>query len=324
MKTSGSTAGERVVLIANEKGQWDIPLDQLGFTSEQLAQVKKLATTTNGLVIVAGPRASGRTTTLYAIIRQHDAFTNSVQSLEVNPQADIEGVTLNRFENRADASFSKSLHSIFLKDPNIVLVSQVPDPQTAELITRQTTGSEPRRVYTSLPAMDTFGALDTWLSMNPNKSDAVNALEAIIAQRLVRVLCPTCKIPYQPDEATMKRLNLPVGRNLQSFKANTEPIVDRKGNKITCPDCAGIGFRGRTGLFEVLILTPEFKKAVIAGVNQNQLRSLARKNNLMLLAEHGIRKFATGVTTISEVTRAMNAEKPGPSAGKTGVMQPQK
>jgi type II secretory ATPase GspE/PulE/Tfp pilus assembly ATPase PilB-like protein len=158
--------------------------------------------------------------------------------------------------------------------------------------------------------------------MSPNKSEAAHAVSAVIAQRLVRILCPTCKIPYQPDEATMKRLNLPVGRNLQSFKANTEPIVDRRGNKIVCPDCAGIGFRGRTGIFEVLQITDDMKKALASGVSQNQIRAMARKNNLMLLVEHGIRKFATGVTAINEVTRVISGGEK--TAGKSGVMPSQK
>jgi type II secretory ATPase GspE/PulE/Tfp pilus assembly ATPase PilB-like protein len=324
VRTSGSTAGERVMLVANEKGQWDIPLEQLGFNAEQLNQAKKLTTSTKGLVIVAGPRGSGRTTTLYAMLKQHDAFTNSVQTLETNPQTEIEGATINRFENKPDASYSKSLQSIILKDPNVLLASQIPDAQTAELIARYAGGSEPHRVYTSLSAMDTLNALEVWLAMNPNRGEAVEALEAIIAQRLVRILCPTCKIPYQPDEATMKRLNLPVNRNLQSCKANIEPIVDRRGHKIICPDCGGIGFKGRTGIFEVLVLNEELKRAIASGTSMSQVKSLARRANLMLLVEHGIRKFATGVTAINEVTRVISAEKPGTAAGKTGVMPSQK
>lgn len=328
VKTSGSTAGERVMLLANEKGQWDIPVDSLGLSSDQLAQVKKITSNTEGLVIVTGPRASGRTTTLYSLLRSHDAFTNSVQTLEVNPQTEIEGATIGRYENRSDSSFSKQLQSIFLKDPNVVLVSQVPDRETADLIARYANGNdgnnERRRVYTTLPALDAFSALDTWMALNTSKSEAANALTAIIAQRLVRILCPTCKIPYQPDEATMKRLNLPVGRNLQSHKANTEPIIDKRGHKIICPDCNGIGFRGRTGLFEILVVTDDIKKAIAGGATGAQVKTLARKNNLLLLIEHGIRKFATGVTAINEVTRVMNVEKPPPSAGKTGIMQPPK
>jgi type II secretory ATPase GspE/PulE/Tfp pilus assembly ATPase PilB-like protein len=327
VRTSGSTVGERVVLAANEKGQWDMPLDQLGMTSEQLADIKKLAGDTKGLVLVCGPRGHGRTTTLYALLRQHDAFTNSVQTLEVNPQAEIEGVTINRFDPRAAAegSYSKMLQSLILKDSNILLVSQIPDAQTAALLTRyagtQEGTAEAHRIYSALPSLDAFSALELWQSLNQDKRESASVLRVIIAERLVRILCPTCKIPYQPDEATMKRLNLPVGRNLQSFKQNTEPMVDRKGNKITCPDCGGIGYRGRTGIFEVLVVTDEIKKALLSGANINQIKALARKNNLLFLIEHGIRKFATGVTAINEVTRVMNPERGGnPPAGRSGVM----
>lgn len=329
VRTSGSTAGERLVLSANERGQWDIPVDQLGMSSEQLADVKKLAADTHGLVIVAAPKGQGRTATVYALLRQHDAFTNSVQTLEVNPQTEIEGVTVNRFTGAAaggEGSYSKLLQSIMLKDPNVVMVSQVPDPQSADLIAKYAGGAmgEARRIYTSLTAPESFSALEMWLNMSPRKSDAANCLRAVISQRLVRILCPTCKIPYQPDEATMKRLNLPVGRNLQSFKANTEPIVDRKGHSIICPDCGGIGFKGRTGIFEVLVITDEMKKVLSGGGNMNQIKVLARKNNLLFLVEHGIRKFAAGVTAIHEVTRVMSPPGGGGPSGKTGGMQAQK
>ena len=128
-------AGERAVLTANEKGQWDLPLDQLGFTSEQLADAKKLVSVTQGLVLVSGPRGHGRSTTMYSMLKQHDAFTNSVETLEVNPQVEIEGVTVNRFGGTAgggggtvagatatggaegNGTYSKTLQSIMLKEP---------------------------------------------------------------------------------------------------------------------------------------------------------------------------------------------------------------
>ncbi len=239
VKTSGSTSGEKVLLVANEKGQWDIPVDQLGFTSEQLTQLKKLTTTTTGLVIVTGPRASGRTTTIYAMLRQHDAFTNSVQTLELNPQTEIEGATISKYENRPDASYSKTLQSIFLKDPNVMMVSQVPDPQTAELITKYTTGTEPHqpfiRRFLRMTRSRRARHVDVGQQQQERGGGAGGRGDDIIAQRLVRILCPTCKIPYQPDEATMKKLNLPVGRNLQSCPRRTRnQSWIARGNRIAC------------------------------------------------------------------------------------------
>ena len=237
---------------------------------------------------------------------------NSVASLETQPQAEIEGSTLTKYEGRGnEVSFAKSLQSIFLKDPNVVMVSQVPDTQTADVISKFAldTSGNTHRIYAGLGAGDAIGAMELWLSLNTDKDAAAEVLRMIIAQRLVRILCPTCKIPYQPDEGTLKKLNLPVGRNLQSFKANTAPIVDKKGNSIICPDCGGMGFRGRTGIFEVLVVTPEMKEAMKSNANQNQIKSLARKNNMILLVEHGIRKFASGITAINEVTRVLGADK---------------
>ncbi len=199
VRTSGSTAGERVLLSANEQGQWDLKADQLGFTSEQLADVKKISEDTKGLIIVAAPKGQGRTTTLYALLRQHDAFTNSVQTLEVHPQTDIEGVTITRFEAKpgGDATFGKLLQSVMLKDPNVLLVSQVPDNQTAELITKYAGdfAGDAHRVLTALPANDTFAALEMWLSLNANKSHAANALRMIVAERLVRICARPARFP---------------------------------------------------------------------------------------------------------------------------------
>jgi type II secretory ATPase GspE/PulE/Tfp pilus assembly ATPase PilB-like protein len=313
VRSSGTTAGERMTVGANEKGRWDLRLDGLGLASDQLKEVKEIVADTKGLVLVTSPKGQGRTSSMYALLRQHDAFMNSLALLETDPQAEVEGATATRFEGRGnDATYSKTLQSIFLKDPNIVLVSQVGDPQTADTITRflEEGSGHARRVYAGMNVADTLGALQLWMSLNSDKSAAIDVLRMIIAERLVRILCPTCKIPYQPDQSTLKRLNLPVGRNLQSFKANTAPIVDKKGNSIICPDCGGTGFHGRTGIFEVMMVNDELKKALAGNANENQIKTIARKNHMILLVEHGIRKFASGITAINEVTRVLGEKSP--------------
>ena len=322
-RSSGTTAGERMILVANEHDQWDMRLEQLGMTADQLNDVKKVTEDTQGVVLIASPRHAGRSTTLYALLRLHDAFTNSVQTIETNPQADLEGVTVNRFDTRnPDLSYAKVLSSVFRKDPNVVLSAQCPDATSAETIARF--AEEGHRVYVGLPAFDAMAALELWLGLSPDKMLAISALRMIVSQRLVRILCPNCKIPYQPDEGTLRRLNLPVGRNLQSFKANTEPLVDKKGNQILCPDCGGTGFHGRTGIFEVLMITDEMKKALSSNANISQIKAIARKNNMILLVEHGIRKFASGITAINEVTRVLTPEKGTNPSASSGVLPAQK
>jgi len=322
VRTSGTTAGERLSLAANEKGRWDLSLDQLGFMADQLAAVRQIASPSDmqGVVLVASPRSSGRSSTLYALLRTHDAFTNSVNSLEANPQVDIEGVTVTRFDARGgETTYAKALNSVFLKDPDIVMSAQCPDAATAGGIAKYAASGH--LVYVGLPAFDTMAALELWLQLIPDRQLASASLRGIISQRLVRVLCPTCKTPYQPDEATLRRLNLPVGRNLQSFKANTEGLVDAKGNRTTCPDCSSIGYRGRTGIFEVFVVTDEIRTAIADGASIKQVQALARKNSMSLLVESGIRKFAVGLTSINEVLRVVAPDKgTNPSAG-SGIMQ---
>lgn len=321
VRTSGTTAGERLSLSANDKSKYNLKLDQLGLAADQLTAIKALTSKNTGVVLVGTPRGAGRTTTMYAMLRQHDAFMNAVHTIETNPQAELEGVTAHKFDARAsDVTYSKLLSSVLLKDPNIVMASQCPDAPSADAITRF--AMEGKRVYVGLAAFDTMAALEQWLQFNSDKVAAIRGLEAVISQRLVRILCPTCKVPYQPDEATLRKLNMPVGRNLQSFRANTGPILDAKGNKIICPDCGGIGFKGRTAIFEVLIINDEIRKAVSSNANIQQIRTLARKTNMMLLVEHGIRKFAAGITAINEVLRVVAPEKGGANPSAASGVQP--
>jgi general secretion pathway protein E len=322
VRTSGSTAGERLQLSANEKSRWDFKLETIGLSTEQLSSIQSLSAQSppKGTVLVATPKGQGRTSTLYALVRSHDAFTNSIFTLEYNLQTEIEGVTMTKFEPSAETTFAKALQSIVLKDPTIIMAADVPDTSTADAMTKF---AQEGRVYAGLTAPDSFSAADRWLSLNTHREAAIETLQAVISERLVRMLCPTCKTPFQPDEGTLRRLNLPIGKNLQAFRANTGPILDKKGNKIVCPDCGGSGFRGLTGIFEVLVVTPEIRKAFKAKATHTQIRDLARKSKMILLVEHGIRKFATGVTAMNEVTRVVGGGQKSPSSSRAKVPQPQ-
>jgi type II secretory ATPase GspE/PulE/Tfp pilus assembly ATPase PilB-like protein len=308
---SGTTAGEKLVLQINEIQNWKLPLDHLGFSAEQLDAVKKIVDMNNGLVIVTSPPHMGRTTTLYSLLASHDAYTTSIQTMEVMPKADFESVTINRFDPQAvNASHSKTLSSIMLKDPHVLLVAQCPDVASGDLVARF--ASEDHRVYLGLRQNDALGALDLWRKLAAKDESAAKPLRAIIATRTLRLLCPTCKIAYQPDAAMLAKVNMPVGRQGQFFRANTQPGRDEKGNLVRCPDCGSLGYRGVTGIFEVLVVNDAICAAIASGKSHEEIRTLARKNNMMLLVEHGIRKFALGITSIQEVLRVCATEKNPP------------
>lgn len=309
VRTSGTTAGEKLTLVMNNADNYKIPLDNLGLSSEQLAALREIAGDNQGLVIVASPPHMGRTTTLYALLGSHDAYTRAIQTLEVNPRVDFESITVTTFDPQAiNASHSKTLQSIALKDPDVVLVGQCPDAATAEVMCKY--AATEHRVYLGLRAgSDAPTIIDLWRKLLPDKELSAKPLRAIVCERLVRLLCPTCKIAYQPDSDTLSKLNLPVGRQIQAFRANTQPARDPKGNLIKCPDCASLGYRGVTGLFEVMVVTPEMREMIARGKSIEDIRNLARKNGMMMLVEHGIRKFALGITSIQEVLRVCSADK---------------
>ncbi len=307
--SSGTTAGEKLVIYANEKDSWRLPLDHLGFSSDQLTALKTIMKQPDGLVISAAPSHMGRTTTLYSFLGGLDAFTTSIQTLEINPRVEFESITTTKFDPQAtDAIHSKALQSIMLKDPHVLMVAQCPDAATADLVSKY--ASAEHQVYLGLKSSDSRAVLELWRKLVTDRDTAAASLRAIISQRLVRLLCPTCKVAYQPDSATIAKLNLPVGRELQSFKANTQAVRDQRGNLIKCPDCGGLGYRGQTGIFEVLVVNDEIRAAIREGKNAEEIITLARKSGMVMLVEHGIRKFAMGITSIQEVIRVCSAEKP--------------
>jgi type II secretory ATPase GspE/PulE/Tfp pilus assembly ATPase PilB-like protein len=308
VNTSGTTAGERMWLQINAKDNWKMPLDHLGMSAEQLTALREALQGNEGLIIVSSPPHMGRTTTLYSLLASHDAYTTSINTFEINPRADFESISLTRFDPSAvNASHSKALQSLMLKDPHILMVAQCPDAATAELIAKYS--REDHRVYVGLRANDAIAALELWRKVLPDNQVAAAPLRVIISQRLVRLLCPTCKIAYQPDEAMLAKLNLPVGRDLSAFKANTQPGRDQKGNLIKCPDCASLGYRGQTAIFEILVINDDIRRAIATGRSPEEIRTLARKNNMMFMVEHGFRKFALGITSIQEVIRVCTPEK---------------
>ncbi len=316
VNTSGTTMGERLWLQVNAKDNWKMPLDHLGMSSGQLTSLREVLQGNEGLFIVSSPPHMGRTTTLYSLLANHDAYTTSINTFEINPRADFESISLTRFDPSAvNASHSKALQSLMLKDPHILMVAQCPDAATAELIAKYS--REEHRVYVGLRANDAMSALELWRKVLPDNQVAAAPLRAIIAQRLVRLLCPTCKIAYQPDEAMLTKMNLPIGRELSAFKANTQPGRDQKGNLIKCPDCASLGYRGQTGIFEILIINDDIRRAIATGRSPEEIRMLARKNNMMFLVEHGFRKFAQGITSIQEVIRVCSTEQKTPAKPRT-------
>ncbi len=304
LSTAGSTRGVSGILELDPHKQMGIAFDKLGLLDNQVAQIKPVLAESEGLVIVATPPDQGRTTTLYALVQQHDPYLLDIHTIEQPIDLDIEGVTQH---TPTDNDWAKSLNSILLRDPAVVMLSQVPDQATAEAACR---GSlDQKRLYVGLRADDTLAALKLWAKAVGDLELVSASTRAVVSQRLIRKLCPACRQAYQPDPQALAKLNLPADKVRHLFKASGK-ITDGKHEE-PCPTCHGLGYLGRTAAFEIMVLDGPAREHLKAG-DLNALRAHVRKNKMLLMQEAALAKVMSGDTSISEVTRALSdpAKKP--------------
>lgn len=311
VKTSGSTAGERMVLkLFAAESKFRVP--DLGYTKDQLAVFEPIVRSNQGLIIISGPRGSGVTSTLYAMLRHHDAFMQNIHTLEVTKALDLENVTQHLFDAKdAAVPFSKKFQSILRTDPDVMMGGDTLDGDTATLAAQHAKGG--KKIYMGLTAPDTFSALRKYAELTGDAGLLASSVTAISNQRLVRVLCTTCRRAYKPDPALLKKANLPVGENRPFFRPPNpnEVEVDKQGNPVVCPVCQGSGYFGRTGLFELLIIDEPMRKLIAGGTSISALKSEARKRGMLYLQEVGLQKVYDGFTSINEVLRATREEGGG-------------
>lgn len=298
VETAGTTRGLTLAIEFNRRRQLSIPFEELGLLDAQYDQLKPLLVDNEGLVIVAGPSHEGRTTTLYALLQQHDPYLTDVHTLEQPIEADVEGVSQH---TPAQSGWTKSLNSLLLRDPAVVMLGQLPETETAKLAAKAAT--DHKRLYVGVRAEDTFSALRAWAKAVGDLQIVAEGTRAVIAQRLVRKLCPTCSQAYQPDAAALKKLNLPADRMTQLHKAGGQIPAGRNQTQ-PCPTCHGIGFTGRTAAFEVMIIDDEARQYLRQG-DITGLRGHLRRKKMLWLQEAALAKVVSGKTSISEVMRVL-------------------
>jgi len=303
VKTSGSTAGQRLLLkLFSEETKFK--LEDLGMTKSQFEAFEKQVGEPKGVIIVSGPRGSGVTSTLYAIIRSHDAFMQNIHSLEVTKSLELENITQHVYDSQdGTVSFGKRFRSILRTEPDIVMAGDTPDTETAALAAAA--GRQGKKIYLGMTAKDTFTALRRYLQGVDDNALAASSLLAVTCQRLARIVCSECRRAYKPDPNLLKKANLPIGENRPFYRPpnQDELEVDKQGNPILCPICQGSGYLGRTGVFEVLILDDDLRALVAKGTALPTLKVEARKKGMLYLQEVALHKVYEGQTSINEVLR---------------------
>lgn len=291
VSTLPTILGEKVVLRILDKSAMAIALEDLGFSEKNMEMYNKLITKSYGLVLVTGPTGSGKSTTLYSTLMHVNSTTKNIITVEDPVEYRILGVNQVAVNNKAGLTFANGLRTILRQDPNVIMVGEVRDGETAEItINAALTG---HLVFSTLHTNDAAGAISRLIDMGVEPFLVVSSVRGIIAQRLVRLICPHCKKEYVPEPFSNERLYLGIGQN--------EPITLWKGEG--CPRCNFSGYSGRLAIHEVLPIQEEMKAMIMNKVSDDLLFEAGRKYGTTSMKEDGIQKVLQGKTTVDELLR---------------------
>ncbi|MFI4859088.1 MAG: ATPase, T2SS/T4P/T4SS family [Phycisphaerales bacterium JB063] len=300
LTTAGSTRALTLSIEIDPQGRLDIPIDHLGLTPAQRETVKELVSDNSKVILFCSPPGKGTTTSMYAFMQEHDPYTSSVMTFEEEIAFDIEGVNHNtHVAGGTPDEIQAQFASLLRADPDVMMVSKVLSTEMAQLIAKS---AEDTRFYLPLPAKDTISGLKTWIKVVGDKRLAAESVAALVSQRLVRRLCHTCRAPYQPDEAALKKLNVPASQVGQLYRASGQIVV--KDRPSPCPDCHTLCYRGRVGVFEIMLIDRQAAGFIASGEGE-KLRAHLRKHRMIYLQEAALAKVVEGISDIKEVTRVM-------------------
>lgn len=281
--------GERVVLRLLEKSGKLLSMEEIGLTAAALAEMKRLLHLSHGIILVTGPTGSGKTTSLYAALSSINSPDKNILTIEDPIEYQLDGIGQMQVNPKINLTFSSGLRSMVRQDPDVILVGEIRDRETADIaIHAALTG---HLVFSTLHTNDSASAVTRLTDMGIEPFLVSTAVQAIIAQRLVRLLCTHCKEAYEPEEAQWAEL--------RSSREVAGPIFRADG----CEKCLETGYRGRTGIYEFLPLSEAIKGLVLKTSDANQINKVARAEGMANLREDGINKVMEGRTTISEVLR---------------------
>ena len=283
--------GESVVLRLLDRGGRPVALGELGMPGDVLAGMERLARKPHGMILVTGPTGSGKTTTLYAALALRDRAAEKVVTVEDPVEYQLPGVTQVPVHRQAGVTFAAALRSILRQDPDVVMVGETRDPETAEIaIQAAMTG---HLVFSTLHTNDAVGAIPRLLDLGVPDYLLTATVEAVLAQRLVRAVCDRCREPYRPAPDAVARL------------AGGEPAPATLVHGAGCAACRGTGYRGRVGVFELLVMDDALRDAVARRATRPELAAIARAQGMRPLRADGWEKVKAGITTVEEVLRVV-------------------
>jgi len=281
--------GEKAVMRILDKSRALVSLNQLGMSQETMHTWERLLHTRQGMVLVTGPTGSGKSTTLYASLHTINDDTKNITTVEDPIEYQVAGVNQTQVHPRIDLTFSTALRHILRQDPDIILIGEIRDVETAEMAFRASmTG---HLVLSTLHTNDAPSAATRLVDMGIEPYLIASSMIGVVAQRLVRRICPRCREEVEASEMELERLEL------SADQAKKIKFHHGRG----CAMCRNTGYSGRIGVYELMAITPELRDAIAAGANASELRRLALRGGMRSLKYDGLSKVNAGVTTAGEV-----------------------
>ncbi len=283
--------GEKVVMRLLNKSDIEFNLYNLGIYDDILKEIKKVISETNGIILVTGPTGSGKSTTLYSILKELNKESVNIMTAEDPIEYELEGVSQTQVHEKIGLTFANILRTMLRQDPDIIMVGEIRDQETARIaIQAALTG---HLVLSTLHTNDAPSAVTRLVDMGIDPYLITSSVRAVIAQRLVRVNCENCKKGYTPTLDVLEDLGLELSQlhNKKLYKG------------MGCEKCVHTGYLGRSGIYEFMKMTPAIQKGVLKGLDSESLKEIALKEGLITLLEYGKRKIIDGVTTPEEVLR---------------------
>lgn len=292
VSTIPTTFGERVVLRLLDKSHMLLELEELGLVKDNLVILKRIIKTPHGIILVTGPTGSGKTTTLYAALNTLNNSDINIMTIEDPVEYQLDGVSQIQVNPKIELTFAKGLRSIVRQDPDVILVGEVRDLETAAIAVQSSlTG---HLVFSTLHTNDAASAVTRLIDMGVEPFLVTSSVIAILAQRLVRVICDQCKESYVPDDNDLQNLDINGWEMLRG-----KPIYRGRG----CASCLNTGYQGRAGIFETLIMNDDVRSLILNTSDSRQIKNEAVKHGMVTLGRDGIHKVLEGITTLEEVVR---------------------
>ena len=283
--------GESVVIRVLDQSNVGLSLERIGMPPDILAQFRALIKKPNGIILITGPTGSGKTTTLYSALSELNEIDVKIITTEDPVEYEIDGIVQCPINHEIDVTFASALRAILRQDPDIILVGEIRDLETAQIAVQASlTG---HMVFSTLHTNDAPSSVTRLRDMGVEPFLITATVEAIQAQRLVRRICTSCKTEYVPTREQLMELNL------TPDQMKGRPFFYGEG----CDKCNNLGFKGRTGLYELLIMNDDLRDMVSRGASTDSIRQYTRKQGMPSLRDSGLRALFGGTTTLDEVVR---------------------